>query len=187
MKKLLPILLTGLALTACNDPEIPKKKVLDPFAQITVHIRETLPTSRAGDTRRLSPREMLEKATHFQLYSPEMVRRGATEPGTRSIGDNEKDFNKVAFLWWGDDVIEKDTIVTYWRDAKDLVIIHSHETGRDTIGYIPQSVRTEAFERILEAEKRQDYEAIYKIFNEAFVGVPCTPEEYKELKAKGQG
>lgn len=181
MKKLLPILLTGLALTACNDPEIPKKKVLDPFAQILVHVKPTLDTR--ANSKAMTPREMLEKATHFQMWQENIK----DHPVTRSIGDNEKDFNKVAFLWWGDDVVRADTIATYWRDVKDLLIMRSHETGNDTIGYIPQSVRTEAFERILEAEKRQDYEAIYKIFNEAFVGVPCTPEEYKELKAKGQG
>lgn len=175
--KLFCLGLLAMAFVACcKDDPAPAKKALDPFAQILVHVKPA-PGSRA-DTKAMMPRELLEKADFFQQYQP-----GDVTPRTRSIGDNEKDFEKLAFLWWGDDVIEKDTIVTYWRDARDLIICHRNG---DTIGYIPQSVRTEAFERILKAEKEKDYDLIYKIFNEAFVGLPCTPEEYKTLKAEGR-
>lgn len=182
MKKLLYVLLAGATLASCDKNEAPKKKVLNPFAQITVHIKESLPTSRAGNDQRLTPREMLEQAEFFRLFDQEMIARGATKPGARHIGENEKDFDKVAFRWWGDDVVRADTIVTYWRDVRDLIIIRGNG---DTIGYIPQHVRTEAYKRILEAEKEQDYDLIYRIFEEAFTGMPCTPEEYKELKEKG--
>lgn len=175
------LLALAVSLTACcKDDPAPAKKALDPFAQILVHVKPTLATR--ADSKAMSPREMLEKATHFQMWDEESKGR----PVTRSIGDNEKDFDKLAFLWWGDDVVRADTIVTFWRDAKDLLILHDHLPAPDTIGYIPQSVRNEAFERILEAEKRKDYDAIYKIFNEAFVGIPCTAEEYKILKAEGK-
>ena len=176
--KLFCLGLLAMAFVACckDEPNVPTKKALDPFAQILVHVKPAL-GSRA-DSKAMSPREMLEKAHYFQLWKKDVK----DHPVTRSIGDNEKDFEKLAFKWWGDDVIEKDTIVTFWRDVKDLLIM----TGLgDTIGYIPQSVRTEAFDRILKAEKEKDYDLIYKIFNEAFVGIPCTAEEYKELKAKG--
>lgn len=177
MKKLLYSLLAVAALSACcKDDAKPDKKVLNPFAQIRVHIRPTL-GSRAG-SQALSPRVMLEQATFFQFWDKDIK----DHPVTRSIADNEKDFEKIAFKWWGFDVIHADTIVTYWRDARDLIVTTFEG---DTIGYIPQSVRNEAFERILVAEKGQNYDLIYKIFEEAFVGVPCTAEEYKELKAKG--
>ncbi len=176
MKRLLFIPLLCL-LAACGGEDEPKSKVLDPFARIYVHIKEN-PVGRSADNpQRLSPREMLEQARYFQQFQPGDVSRR-----TRSIGDNEKDFEKLAFIWWGDDVVRADTIVTYWRDARDLIIL---TRKGDTIGYIPQHIRNEAFERILEAEKRKDYDLIYKIFHEAFTGIPCTAEEYKELKAKG--
>ena len=175
------LLALAVSFASCDkDPKPEVKKPLDPFAQILVHVKPTLATR--ADSKAMTPREMLEKATHFQLWKKDVK----DHPVTRSIGDNEKDFEKLAFLWWGDDVIEKDTIVTFWRDVKDLLILHDHLPAPDTIGYIPQSVRNEAFERILEAEKRKDYDEIYKIFNEAFVGIPCTAEEYKILKAEGK-
>ncbi len=177
MRNLLLLIVSVFALTACGSDDEPKGKKLDPFARIYVHIKEN-PVGRSADNpERLSPREMLEQAKFFQLFPPR-----AERPGTRTIGDNEKDFEKLAFIWWGDDVVRADTIVTYWRDARDLIIC---KPMGDTIGYIPQHIRNEAFERILEAEKRKDYDLIYKIFHEAFTGIPCTAEEYKELKAKG--
>lgn len=176
MKKLLYTLLAMAAFVSCDKDPKPEKKVLDPFAQIHVHIRPTL-GSRAG-SEALSPREMLEQAYYFQLWKGDIKDR----PVRRSIRENEKDFEKVAFKWWGDDVVRADTVSTFWRDVRDLIVT----TGLgDTIGYIPQRVRNEAFERILAAEKEQNYELIYKIFEEAFVGIPCTAEQYKELKAQG--
>lgn len=178
MKKLLYTLLAMATFASCDkDPKPEVKKPLDPFAQILVHVKPSLATR--ADSKAMTPREMLEKAHYFQMWTFE----AKDHPVTRSIGDNEKDFEKLAFLWWGDDVVRADTIVTYWRDARDLLIM----TGLgDTIGYIPQSVRNEAFDRILNAEKEKDYDLIYKIFNEAFVGIPCTAEEYKVLKAEGK-
>lgn len=171
------LLALAVSFASCDkDPKPEVKKPLDPFAQILVHVKPTL-GSRA-DSKAMSPREMLEQATFFQFWDKDIK----DHPVARSIADNEKDFEKIAFKWWGFDVIHADTIVTYWRDARDLIVTTFEG---DTIGYIPQSVRNEAFERILVAEKEQNYDLIYKIFNEAFVGVPCTAEEYKEIKAKG--
>lgn len=177
MRNLLLLIVSVFALTACGSDDEPKGKKLDPFARIYVHVKEKPVVRSADNPERLSPREMLEQARYFQQFQPGDISRR-----TRSIGDNEKDFEKLAFIWWGDDIINHDTIATYWRDARDLLIL---TRKGDTIGYIPQHIRNEAFERILDAEKKQDYDLIYKIFHEAFTGIPCTAQEYKELKAKG--
>lgn len=176
MKKLLFILCSLVILVACKKGDTPEVKKLDPMAQMHIHIKKDLSRSAYSD-QHLSPEELLRKADFFQQYQP-----GDETPRTRSIGDNEKDFEKLIIKMWGDDIVRADTIVTYWRDAKDLIICHRNG---DTIGYIPQATRNAAFARILEAEKQGNYELIYKIFQDAMVAVPCTPEEYKELKAKG--
>lgn len=173
------LLALAVSLTACcKDDPAPAKKALDPFAQILVHVKPTLATR--ADSKAMSPREMLEKASYFRILSLESKEDRQV---ARGIAEHEKDFEKLAFIWSGDDVVRADTIVTYWRDVRDLIVT----TGMgDTIGYIPQSARSEAFERILEAEKEKNYDLIYKIFNESFVAIPCTPEEYKVLKAEGK-
>ncbi|MDY3914052.1 MAG: hypothetical protein SOZ18_03760, partial [Phocaeicola sp.] len=145
--------------------------------QMHIHIKKDLSRSAYAD-QHLSPEELLRKADCFQHWTKNIKDR----PVTRSIGDNEKDFEKLIIKMWGDDIITGDTIDTYWRDVKDLIICHRNG---DTIGYIPQAVRNDAFKRILEAEKKKDYDLVYKLFQDAMVAIPCTPEEYKELKAKG--
>lgn len=57
----------------------------------------------------------------------------------------------------------------------------------DTIGYIPTSVRLAAREEIrkLWDDRDANREAIYKIFNDAFVFYPCTGAEYKRMLEEG--
>ena len=180
MKKLFLLLIAGLMVACDGDKkDTPKVKKLDPMAQMHIHIKKDLSRSAYAD-QHLSPEELLRKADFFQLWDKETMKVG--RPGTRSIGDNEKDFEKLIIKMWGDDIVRADTIVTYWRDVKDLIICHRNG---DTIGYIPQAVRNDAFKRILEAEKKKDYDLVYKLFQNAMAAIPCTPEEYKELKAKG--
>ena len=177
MKKLVFISLMAVLVAGCCKDDDPKSKKLDPMAQLCINVKSTLSRAEYAD-QHLSPKELLEKAERFQYWTADDTDR----PGTRSIGDNEKDFDRLIIKMWGDDIINHDTIATYWRDARDLIIT----TGMgDTIGYIPQHVRNAAFEKIFEAEKQQNYELIYQLFQKAFEAVPCTPEEYKELKAKG--
>ena len=177
MKRLVFISLMAILVAGCCKDDDPKSKKLDPMAQLCINVKSTLSRAEYTD-QHLSPRELLEKADFFRFWSKEVP----DHPVGRSIGGNEKDFDKLIIKMWGDDIINHDTIATYWRDARDLIIT----TGMgDTIGYIPQRVRNAAFEKIFEAEKQQNYELIYQLFQKAFEAVPCTPEEYTELKAKG--
>lgn len=179
MKKTVFALLLGVAavLTSCDPTK--KNQTLDPHAQLNIHMRAKLSTRAGGyEDQHLSPRDLLEQANHFRCYP-----QGSNEIGTRSIEANEKDFDKLMIKMWGDDIVRADTVTTYWRDARDLVICNRQAV---IIGYIPQHVRDAAFEKILAAEKEKNYDLIYKIFQEAFEAVPCTPEEWAELKAQGR-
>ena len=57
----------------------------------------------------------------------------------------------------------------------------------DTIGYVPTSQRLAAYEELLKyvGKEEDNWDKIYKIFNDAFIFYPCTGEEYKELEAAG--
>lgn len=177
MNKLVLLLISFFVFSACGGDDKLEQKKLDPFTQLHVNIKSKLSTRSDYSAQHLSPEELLRQAVGFQYYAV-----GFETVGTRSIGDNEKDFEKLIIKMWGTDIINHDTIATYWRDARDLIIIAGMG---DTIGYIPQKVRNEAFGKIFEAEKEGNYDLIYKLFQDAFVAVPCTPQEYEELKAKG--
>ena len=57
----------------------------------------------------------------------------------------------------------------------------------DTIAYVPTSQRLAAYEELLKyvGKEEDNWDKIYKIFNDAFIFYPCTGEEYKELEAAG--
>ena len=57
----------------------------------------------------------------------------------------------------------------------------------DTIAYMPSENRLEAYEKLekLFSEEELNWTEIYRVFNEGFIFVPCTGEEYKELVEKG--
>ena len=64
--------------------------------------------------------------------------------------------------------------------------VYSDKVG-DTIAYIPTAVRLAAREELrkLWDDRDANREAIYKIFNEAFVFYPCTGAEYKRMLEEG--
>lgn len=58
----------------------------------------------------------------------------------------------------------------------------------DTIAYVPRAQRLEAYEKLvpLFEDKDANWSEIYRIFNEAYIFVPCTGEEYKKLRESGE-
>lgn len=52
----------------------------------------------------------------------------------------------------------------------------------DTLGYIPNSVIRSAQKDILDLWREGDIPAIYERFNESFYFIPCTAEEFKQIK-----
>ena len=60
-------------------------------------------------------------------------------------------------------------------------------TSWDTVAYIPIANRVAVRDTLRQLQDDPDgnFDIIMKIFNDAFEFIPCTGEEYKELKAKG--
>lgn len=52
----------------------------------------------------------------------------------------------------------------------------------DTVGYIPNHVIEEAQIKILDLWKEGKVDEIYKTFQDAFYFIPCTGEEFKQIK-----
>ena len=68
------------------------------------------------------------------------------------------------------------------------VIIDGHNNGGgasigDTLAYIPKAQHRAAVEKLEELykDKESNWSEIYRIFNEAFIFVPCTGDEYKAM------
>ena len=57
----------------------------------------------------------------------------------------------------------------------------------DTIAYVPTSQRLAAYDELLKyvGDEEGNWDKIYKIFNDAFIFIPCTGEEYKAIEAAG--
>lgn len=55
----------------------------------------------------------------------------------------------------------------------------------DTLAYVPNAQLIEAYEQIRVLWEKEDWNAIYDIFQNAFSFVPCTGEELRELEKQG--
>ena len=60
-------------------------------------------------------------------------------------------------------------------------------TYGDTIAYMPSENRLAAYDKLIKlfSEDELNWTEIYRVFNEGFIFVPCTGEEFKELVEKG--
>lgn len=55
----------------------------------------------------------------------------------------------------------------------------------DTLAYIPNAQRWEAYDKIKALWETENWDAIYEIFQNAFTFIPCTGEEYRALVEAG--
>ena len=86
-------------------------------------------------------------------------------------------------------IIEENTWL--YKDSRFL-ILNGHSDGMgaflgDTLAYVPHVQHNAAVDKLNElfVDREGNWTEIYKIFTEAFIFVPCTAEEYRELKAAG--
>lgn len=55
----------------------------------------------------------------------------------------------------------------------------------DTLGYVPNAQRREAYEKICALWESEDWPQIYEIFQNAFTFIPCTGAELTEMEKNG--
>jgi len=171
MKNLVLILLILFIAISC-DPDTPdvNKGKLDPNAMIT--IRPGKGVQLRSTITNLTALEVVEQALNIKWQSHWF---GNTEWDdvkniARSFPDQYKDFNKPALLMLGTDIISQDG--EYYRDFIYGFNVVITDVNNDTIAYVPDSVINSARPLIEAAFAEENYNEVYRLFNEAFTFLP---------------
>ena len=208
MKKIFKTLLFAvpaialLAAPACKDDDGGK---FDPFAKIWINGKNT--TNKAQTTQqRLTAEQICQNdsitlvgyfkeanfssLTYYEIkptYEGSLRidtanRRLAMEAGNADDGYTPLDENPLIsekFNWF---------IQKFERDVEtDPTGVKHNHICTDTLGYVPTAVRLAAREELrkLWDDRDANWDAIRKIFNDAFVFYPCTGAEYKRMLEEG--
>lgn len=206
MKKittLLAWLLATVVLTSCGGDK-PSDKMLDKNAMVYINVEDGKTTRAVNpdlpdNPAHLSPKELVAQAetmisddaeyegTRFWLGN--IVQEGDYEHNERPVGEYQyKDVANARFIFFGDMIIdasdpENPKLVDVFFVQRN---VHFVDINDKIIGYIPQRVFREGWEKVKEAFEAKDYEKVYKLFEEVYTAYPCTPEEYEKLKAEGK-
>ena len=176
MKKVFYLITVVLLMAACKGNE-PQNKRFDPNAMIVIRGQQTqgVSPSQKAMIDGLTDLEIVQKAGNIKWMSNwagNYYYEKASETA-RMFSDSKKDFKKPALLMWGTDIIAydegKNFIVKDFLYGYDVFIT---DTLNDTIAYVPNEVLEKARKPIEEAFERGDYDAVYRMFNEAFTFLP---------------
>lgn len=172
MKKILLLLTVIIAtLASCEDKvkTIDKGKI-DPNATITIHpakgvqVRSTI--------MGLTAMEVVEQAVSIKYQSHyfdnkyEEVKKDIA----RQFDESLKDFNKPALKMYAIDVISAGG--DYYRDLTYAVNVVITDLQGDTIAYVPDEVISNARLLIESAYADNNFNEVYRIFDEAFTFIP---------------
>ena len=185
-----------LAVTGCNQKD--KPQLLDPMAKVTINVEESAPRAEmSNNPKHYSPQELVEKSFAMLYIQPGTPEKGGindTRDSQLSLPPEYKDIPNAKIKLFGEWIIaRKPDGTTYLSDhfftATECRFVEDTDgttTGFKIIGYLPREVMEEAWRNIKSAYDAGDYDTVYKLFEEAMVAYPCTPEEYAELKAQGK-
>lgn len=179
MKKLLFIFIV-LFLAGCEKEPTTKGK-LDPNALISIR-------PAAGVKSYLSAKEIVKQVSDLSFYNTKIT---STEL-TRGFAPAQRDTLNVRLMMWGTDIIDQQGLYhPNFIEGKDFVFRKAVDLGHyppiyDTLAYIPNSVITEAREKIVTAFADSNYTEVYRLFDVAFTFTPITGPEWRALKASGQ-
>lgn len=136
-------------------------------------------TSKAyGDQKKLTPREVVEKALGFM-----------TAQWTMGVADWNRDFTKNRFVGGSTWVVgSRGDLTLDFIEATNYIVVtlNADAAPKDTIAYVPNATMRKAEKAIKAAYAAEDYATCYRLFEEAFIFVPTTGFEYKALQAKGE-
>lgn len=176
MKKFIYLFVLSALLVACkgNDPQ---QKKFDPNAMIVLKGQSPVAGTSVQNAMvgGLTNLEVVQRAVNIKWTSHWGDNFYWDEPKqiARTFLDTHKDFNKPALLMWGTDIIAYDGVSNYFM--KDFIYgydVFITDDNNDTIAYVPNEVLEAARQPIEDAWNRGDYDAVYKMFNEAFTFLP---------------
>ena len=179
MKKLI-LLLAIILFASCEKEPISKGK-LDPNALISIR-------PAAGVKSYLSAKEIVKQTSDMSFYNLKMY----SLPIARGFAPAQRDTLNVRLMMWGTDIIDQQGLYhPNFIEGKDFVFRKAVDLGHyppiyDTLAYIPNSVITEAREKIVTAFADSNYTEVYRLFDVAFTFTPITGPEWRALKASGQ-
>lgn len=191
MKNLILLFSLSLVLFACDKEEVFR---LDPLATLSIKPDASgwsmiASTNRVGSAyNHLSALDIVKRTTCMRFKMNNGVE------GTRGFDPLQRDtISEIPCLkMWGTDIINTDGVyMPDFIESRNCVLEiwankYSAWSARDTVGFIPNAVLIAAQDSIQQAYSKQDLQAVYRIFNEAFTFRPCTGSEYRALQALGE-
>lgn len=146
---------------------------------IDINVRENV-TTKADE--HLTPAQIVRKA-----YSLDMSNGINAFHMRRGWAEQQRDTVNNKLLMYSTDVISIDGELMNTKydfiNVQSAYIVDSNEV---VIAYIPSAVLRKAHDDIIEAYDRNDYDAVYKLFNDAYEAIPITQAEYDALVERGE-
>lgn len=173
MKKTLFLLLLAI-LAGCGKKDIPNVKgKLDPNAMIT--IKPAKGVKLRSTVTGLTALEIVQQARSTKYQSRYFDDMDVGEMRNVARGFNEetmKDFNTPALKMLGIDVINAQG--EYIRDFTHATDVFITTESGDTIAYVPDAIIRNARVNIEAAYADENYNEVYRLFNEAFTFLPIS-------------
>lgn len=171
MKKILFLLIVSLAFASCDKKDLPEPKgKLNPNAMIT--IRPAKGVQLRSTISNLTALEIVQNAVNikFQSHYFGNVFFDDAKLLARTFGEGYKDYQIPALKMLGIDVITSDG--EYYKDLTHAFNVVITDGNNDTIAFVPDAVINNARTLIENAYQNQDFNEVYRIFNEAFTFLP---------------
>lgn len=205
MTTLLAALLAAVILTSCGGDK-PSDKLLDKNAMVYVNVQDGKTTRAVNpdlpdNPAHLSPKELVAQAEDMLLTNKEglegtlwlggIIKEGdeLTTMGRKAGEYQYKLLDEAKFVFWGSFVIGTNYKTNEPKLEEEFfkaTNVHFCDKEGNIIGYIPQRVLKDAWERIQKHFAAKEYDKVYQIFRETYQAYPCTPEEWNKLKAEGR-
>ena len=185
---LLPIAMFCIAFSSCKDDEDGK---LDKDAKIYINGRDNLGNKNLQYNKegKLTAHEICLLDTIILSTSNNY---GEETGGRGFLGANHIDTINDRFIMEAGNLTTLDDnpfinaeYAPHAYFTKEVYDRNGEWIGRDTIAYIPRAQRLEAYYQIRELWDKDEWDKMYKIFEDGLIFVPCTGAEYKALVEAG--
>lgn len=168
MKQLILFLSVLLLAVSCEKDPVIDKGQLDPNAMITIRPGVSVRATVEG----LTPLEVVQQARSIKYQSHYFDNKyeEVAKDISRGFDETLKDYETPALKMYGYDVIA--LTGEYYRDLTYAFNVVITDNDGDTIAYVPDAVINSARPLIESAYEDEDYNEVYRLFDEAFIFLP---------------
>ena len=177
MKKLVFFLFVIALFASCDRGDTPDDRgQLDPNAMILLRPDASVRSQIGG----LSALEIVEQGVNIKWQSHYFDNNRHDTPQTigRSFADAQRDLSIPALKMWGIDIIaligDDGLTPVFMRDFIYGFDVFITDNNNDTIAHVPNSVINVARPLIRAAWKDEDFNEVYRLFDEAFTFLPIS-------------